>query len=233
MERHNRIEIIDAARGLSIILMVVYHFFYDLVAFCSFPIHVLYNPLVNSLEVFFASLFILMSGASTQFSRNNLKRAAKILLAALIVTVVTRYFDPAAYVRFGILHFLGVSALLYALLRGPADRLVSKIHPALYLILFFIVKYVFSRPYPVPYLWPLGIYTDSFVSTDYFPVFPWIFIYFLGIWFGKAVVAKKLPAWFYELKSPFFASAGRKTLLIYLLHQPILMGIIELMRLSR
>ncbi len=233
MERRDRIDIIDAARGLSILLMVLYHLFYDLVAFCSFPAHVLFNPLVNSLQVLFASLFILMSGASTQFSRNNLKRAVKMLLAALAVSVVTWLFDPSEFVRFGILHFLGVSALLYALFYTQIDRLVSKVHPVFFIVLFFVFRSFLNHSYPIEHLWVLGIYARSFVSSDYFPIFPWIFIYFFGIRFGKAVLARKLPGWFYEFKFPFLAAAGRKTLWIYLLHQPMLMGVIELIRIFR
>ncbi|MCX7614466.1 MAG: DUF1624 domain-containing protein [Clostridiales bacterium] len=228
--RHGRIEIIDAVRGLSILLMVLYHFFYDLVSFTSFPAYILFNPFVNFLQVLFASLFILMSGASTQFSRNNMKRAIKIVLAALAVTIITWWFDPEAYVKFGILHFLGVCALLYALFSKQIDRIVTKIHPAVFVILFIILKYYLDQPHSIPYLWLFGLYTPNFVSTDYFPIFPWMFIYLFGIWFGKLILAGKLPALFYDFKSPFFASAGRKTLWIYLLHQPILMGIIELIK---
>ncbi|MDP4108522.1 MAG: heparan-alpha-glucosaminide N-acetyltransferase domain-containing protein, partial [Bacillota bacterium] len=179
-----RFEIIDACRGVSIMLMVVYHFFYDLVAFCSFPAYVLYNPFVNSLEVFFASLFIIMSGASTQFTRSNKKRAVKTLLAAAAVTLVTWIFDNSAFVLFGILHFLGFAALIYGFFGRQIDRIVEKVNPAIFIALFFVFRQILNRPYNIRGLWALGIYTRSFMSTDYFPMLPWIFIYFFGIWFG-------------------------------------------------
>ena len=111
-----RIELIDALRGLSILLMIIYHGAYDLYLWCGLPSWLLFNPLINTLQVFFACVFIAVSGAATQFSKNNIKRAFIMLAAAAVVTAVTYVMDSTCFVVFGILHFLGVAALVYALL---------------------------------------------------------------------------------------------------------------------
>ena len=77
---------VDALRGLSILLMVAYHFGYNLVMFDIAPPGLLYNPLLNFLQPFFASVFIAISGASSTFSHSNLRRGVKILLCAALVT---------------------------------------------------------------------------------------------------------------------------------------------------
>jgi len=113
---------LDVLRGLSILLMVCYHWGYDLVLYDLLPDLALYNPLLDGLQLFFASVFVAISGASSTFSRNNWRRGLKILLCALAVTAATYWFDPGSTVRFGILHFLGAAALLYQLLRPLLER---------------------------------------------------------------------------------------------------------------
>ena len=93
---------LDVLRGLSILLMVCYHWGYDLVLYDLLPDWVLYNPLLDGLQLFFASVFVAISGASSTFSRNNWRRGLKILLCALAVTAATYWFDPGSTVRFGI-----------------------------------------------------------------------------------------------------------------------------------
>lgn len=228
MERQKRIELIDGARGLSIILMIFYHFFYDLAVFCAFPSWIVYNPLFNFLQPVFAGLFILMSGASAMFSRSNVKRGLKMLAGGLAISLVTWLFDPSLFVRFGILHFMGVAALLFAALRP----LITKIPYQQYLwpVLFFLCYFALDRTFDVKYLAFLGFRSPGYASSDYFPVLPWIFVYFMGAWLGARIKAGRMPQWFYETRAPFFAAVGRHTLWIYLLHQPILMGLTYLIR---
>ena len=88
---------VDALRGLSILLMVAYHFGYNLVMFDIAPAGLIDNPLLNFLQPFFASVFIAISGASSTFSHSNLRRGVKILLCAVLVTLATWAFNPAAF----------------------------------------------------------------------------------------------------------------------------------------
>lgn len=74
------------------------------------------------------------------------------------------------------------------------------------------------------WLWMFGWIYEGFVSTDYFPLLPWIFVFLLGTWAGKYIKEGRLPRWFYEAKCPPLAGVGRHSLLIYMLHQPVLYG---------
>ena len=219
-----RIDIIDAVRGLSILLMVIYHLGYDLVYAEIIPKFIVFNPLIDALQLFFAALFIFISGVSSRLSRSNLKRGFIMLAFAVAISAVTYLFESPVW--FGILHFLGVAAVLYGLLGKLLQRVTSAVYPAV-CALMFVVSYVLtSGIYDIEGLWMFGIRDKYFTSADYFPVFPWIFVYFAGAWFGRYVIEKSLPNWFYELKCGFFAGVGRKTLFVYLLHQPVIYGVL-------
>lgn len=214
---------LDALRGLSILLMVAYHFGYNLVLFGIAPPSLIYNPLLNVLQPFFASVFIAISGASSTFSHNNLRRGVKILLCALLVSLATYLFNPDAYVRFGILHFLGCAALIFELLRPLIDKTLR--FGWLWLVPFFAAYFLLDRTFPFEHLWALGLRSPSFSSTDYFPILPWIFMYFFGVWLGDTVARGRLPGWFYRLRLPFLEACGKHTLIIYIAHQPVLLGL--------
>ncbi len=227
-----RIDIIDGIRGLSILLMVVYHFYYDLYEVGLVGYRVLYSTPMVVLQNFFASLFILISGISCRFSRNNAKRGIVMLACGVAVTLVTWGYGalidaPHMIVRFGILHFMGAAALIYALAGKHLDRL------GLWVPIVCIVGAVltWSLPYryfTVDHLWVFGIRTRHFVSSDYFPLMPNLFIYLVGTWLGRYVVQGRFPNWFYETRCRFLAWIGRKTLWVYLIHQPICTGIVWL-----
>lgn len=218
-----RVGMLDLLRGLSLVLMVVYHFFYDLTLYCGFPKSVMFHPFINFLQLVFASLFVAMSGATTVFSKSCAKRAVRLLAAAGVVTLATWFFNHQVFVRFGILHFLGVASLIGGLfLRFPA---LQKVHPFVWLGLFVVSRHLLSGIFPIPHLWMLGIRDAAFSSSDYFPILPWIFMYALGIWFGGKVKSGALPAWFYSVRQVQLQWVGRHPLWIYLLHQPVCMGI--------
>ena len=85
--------------------------------------------------------------------------------------------------------------------------------------------FIYRQHFAVDGLWWLGFRNASFFSSDYFPIIPWIFVYFAGNIVGLWVTEKKLPPKFYSMRVPFLADVGRNTLIIYLLHQPVLYGL--------
>jgi len=205
-----RIQFLDALRGLSILLMIAYHCGYDLVAMGRLPEGVLYNPFLNVLNVLFAGLFIVIAGISSEFSRNNLKRGLLVLGAAVLVTLVSLALHTPVW--FGILHLMASCILLYALL-ARLRFVMPFVLLAAFLAAFFGVSY-----FPVV------------ESADYFPILPWGFLFFLGVFLGKPIREGRFPAWFYVFRVPFLPVVGRHTLVIYLLHQPALYGILYLFR---
>lgn len=240
VRRHSRIDILDAVRGIAILSMVVYHALYDIND--VFGYHIWLFDALSVLEPPFAGLFILLSGISCRFSHSNTKRGVRVLVFAMAVTGVTALFSafvsPGETIWFGILHFLGVAILLYALLHTPLE----KIPPVPAFVLWsalFVVTYQMpatgcvglagclqwalpARLFSTAFLFPLGFPDANFTSADYFPLIPWIFLFFAGTVLGKPIREHRLPEKFYTARVPVLAAAGRNTLLIYLLHQPVI-----------
>ena len=222
-----RIELMDAMRGLALCLMVVHHFLYDLCAFCGVPWVWFTNPVFDALHYFFAGLFILLSGVSSNFSRSNVKRGLKALAVSLGITLVTWFMGMP--IIFGVLHLLGACMLLYGLTQRFWQRLNDRAPWAVPVLCVLGVlataKLVNGYPSETPHLWMFGLTTPDFYSSDYFPLLPWMFVFLLGTWAGKYVRDGRLPRWFYEVKAPHLAAVGRRSLLIYVVHQPVLYGL--------
>lgn len=229
-----RIDIIDALRGLSVLLMVCHHTIFDAVVFLGAPAWFFDNPVFNFLHYIFAGLFIFLSGVSSNFSRSNVNRGVKVLGIAAVLTIVTAQPFVGEPIRFGVLHLLGFCMVFYGMTQGFWDKLPKKIAPLLYSGLLVASALLVSLvPIEAPYLWLFGWIQPDFFSADYFPIFPWIFVFLLGTWAGSYIAQHKLPEWFYEKRVVFFPAVGKQSLLIYILHQPVLFGIIQLILLLK
>ena len=225
-----RIQSIDTLRGLCVILMVGHHFLFDLMTFADAPEWLFYNPLFTILEPIFAGCFIMLAGVSSRFSRSNIKRGLRVLVAALAVSVVS--FLIYMPIIFGILHFLGLAMVFYGLTHSLWERLPHKLQPWLY-ILLLLASILLLKLAEVEshYLWIFGFTYPGFVSADFFPLLPWIFVFLFGAWLGQPVKERCLPSWVFTIKPPFLPSVGRHAFIIYLLHQPILYGVTMLIAL--
>ena len=230
VNRKERIEIIDALRGLAVILMVAHHLLYNCVEFLGGPYWLYSNPVFDVLHYIFAGLFIFLSGVSSRFSRGNIKRGLIAIALAAVISIVTYLIEMPIW--FGVLHLLGFLMLLFGLTRKLWDFIPRLVAPFLFISLTaagaLILKYVditAENPVLRVLLSILGWRQKGFVSYDYFPILPWIFVFLLGTWTGLYIKERKLPEWFYKAKFPVFPAVGRKSLMIYVLHQPILYGL--------
>ncbi len=226
-----RIQLIDALRGLSIVLMVAYHTGFDLVSFRLIPEQVLYNPLLNLLEPIFAGLFIVLSGVSARYARSNQKRGLQVLGCALVISLATGAFGMPIY--FGILHCLGMCMVLCGNPATWVDKIPRHVQPFLFLGLFALCKVLFPLQGPqydaIPYAYLFGMQGEQFLSYDYFPLLPWFFLYPFGAWVGTYIQEGRFPRWFYDFRMPLLPVIGRHTLLIYMLHQPVIFGVLSLL----
>lgn len=222
--KKQRIEIIDGLRGLAVILMVFHHFFYDLVEFLGAPEWLFSNPVFNFLHYIFAGLFILLSGVSSRFSKSNIKRGVKVLIVAFVISLVTYFMNMP--IRFGVLHLLGFCMVMYGITHKIWERIPEVIMPVLCVVLLVVsalcVEYIEIN---TKFLWMFGWKYPGFYSSDYFPIFPWVFVFLLGTWLGKYIREGKFPKWFYDTKVPVFPKVGRHALIIYIVHQPVLYGL--------
>lgn len=241
----NRIHLLDEIRGLAVFCMIFYHAFYIIGSSFGISDATALFYFFLPVQPFFAGIFIFICGISCTLSKSNLKRGLILLAIALGMTLITVFVMPEmgftdCEIYFGILHFLSVSILIYTVL----SKKIGKI-PLFTGVLICAVLYAFTsrigegvlaygslfsfrlpeKLYETNFLIPLGIYNSEFSTADYFPLFPDIFIFFAGVFAGKRFVSKGYPDWCYENKLPFFSFLGRNALVIYIVHMPLIFGV--------
>ncbi|MGN0522661.1 MAG: heparan-alpha-glucosaminide N-acetyltransferase [Eubacterium sp.] len=240
-----RIELLDELRGFAIVAMIIHHTFLaigDVTA--SAWGYEMFNKLCVVQPVFWG-IFIIISGICTRLSRNPVKRGAIVLGAGMTVTLVTAVIMPligmdGAQIYFGILHCLGCCMIITGLLM-PIIEKINPIGGMLICAVLFAITYNISsgsllfgliampeQLYQTNYLMPIGIYNQSFYSADYFAIFPWIFMFQFGAFFGKYAKDGAFPQWTYKKHSRFFGFVGRNSLWFYLGHQVVIYGILYL-----
>ncbi|MDO7787662.1 heparan-alpha-glucosaminide N-acetyltransferase [Desulforamulus aquiferis] len=214
----------DFFRGIAIIIMVLFHLLFDLNEFYNVPINYEQGLIYYSGKLA-ASIFIFISGISCTLSKNNLKRGLILLMIALVITIITAYAVPGSNIFFGILHFLGVSILLYSIIKN--------INPSFLFILGGIIilggQYKNQLTMPNNLLAPVGLLGEPFYSMDYYPLIPWFGLFLLGVALGKLVYKEKKSLFKMDFTKSYLVYLGQHSLLIYLIHQPLLLGILYLL----
>jgi uncharacterized membrane protein len=229
-----RWDAIDVARGLAIVAMIVYHFSWDLSFYKLIETNILQVPAWRWFARGIAGSFLLLAGVGLALAHAQgfrklpfLRRLLKVGGAALAVTLVTFFAFPQSYIFFGILHCIAVSSLLAL----PFLRL----HPALSVmaaVFCLAAPWLFTSPaLDAPYLDWLGLGASDPVTNDYVPIFPWLGMVLIGVALGKVLVPRQatmaLARWrSHDPVSKALIWAGRKSLPIYLIHQPVLLGIL-------
>lgn len=78
------------------------------------------------------------------------------------------------------------------------------------------------------FLFPLGLHPLIFASADYYPLLPWIFLFLAGYWLGVAFLQRRAPEFCYREHLSALGWIGRHALIIYLVHQPVVYGVLWL-----
>lgn len=239
-EKPARVYLLDELRGWWVIMMVAYHGMYDLAYIFGVNFPAFRSAGMQLFQQIICCGFIFLSGISSRYTRNGVKRGLFTLACGMVISLGTYIFMPSQMIYFGILHFLGAAMILTALLRP----LLDKLPPALGLPLCLVVwQLLYELPngrigvrgmasidlplswYAHPGLMPLGF---GGAGSDYFPLLPWIFLFFAGAYFGIWVRAGKMPAACYKPHVPWLSAVGKRAIVIYLLHQPVLYGVLWL-----
>jgi uncharacterized membrane protein len=170
-----------------------------------------------------ASLFVGISGVS-YFLAHRLEydftktsgRTQRLIFWAFVITIITYIFEPSAYVRFGVLHLLALASIVaFPVARKPEFAL------GIGLILLIIPLSSNSN-----LVW-LGLRETGFIAVDYFPLNPWLGIFFIGLALASRIYPEGKPLT--EIQWPEkWLWFGRNTLTIYVIHQPILIGLLVL-----
>jgi uncharacterized membrane protein len=233
---------VDCLRGIAITGMILFHFFFDLNYFNIYTL----GPDWKFWWLFpraIAGTFILLVGISLTLSYNRTKkqktgkalyykyltRGMRIFSLGLLITLMTWIFLPKGTILFGVLHFIGISIIL-------SFPLVE--HPKLALLLSFAILlagiYLQNFTFDFPWLLWLGFTPSDFYTFDYFPLLPWLGITLLGIFFGNLFYPEGTKRFRIKELSNFFlvkilCFLGRHSLIIYLIHQPIIIFLLYLL----
>lgn len=237
--------LLDELRGLALVLMVVYHFFYLLGYVFGIDAGLRLFAGMSPIQPFIAGTFIFICGVCCRFSRSNAKRGLRLAGAAALVTLSTLLMHllgmEDVLITFGVLHCLAAAVLLFALLQRPLEKV-----PALPQIIVFLLLFIITAsplyggqpglgigrwllPFPHTKLYPLyilGFPGSGLSSADYIPLLPWLPLFFAGTAAGIYGRQQRFPAFFARSHSRALQWLGRHSLLLYLLHQPVMYALI-------
>lgn len=125
-------------------------------------------------------VFLFIAGWMCTLSRNNVKRALKYAAAALIVWIATTLVSVDDSVNFGIIYCMAACTAVVALTRPVLQKIPGSWGIAACLVLFALTRGIPKAIYPLPYLAWLGFPSPGFVSGDYYPLIPFVFMYLTG-----------------------------------------------------
>lgn len=229
-----RLAVIDLARAAALAAMAGYHALWDLGFLQLTPENYALTPtgrvaahlIAGSFLVLVGIGLVLMNGRSLQV-RPTLRRFARIALAAAAITAATWVAFPGSYIFFGVLHCIALSSLLgLPFLRLPVWLV------ALCAALVLAAPHLVHAPVlDAPGLQFLGLGRVVPNTNDYVPLFPWFGLVLAGIALGRLGLPRlaraRLGAWEPRgAPARWAARAGRHSLALYLVHQPVLLGLL-------
>ncbi len=231
---------LDTLRGLTLISMIAYHACWDLVYLWGKDWDWYRSEGAYLWQQSICWTFILLSGYCFLMGRKPWKRGLMAFGGGLLVTLVTLIAMPEAPAICGVLTFLGSAALFTVPLKTLLRRMDPRLGLAGSFSLFLLLRDVNSGFLGFEGLriaaLPEGLYRNLFTawlgfppadfsSSDYFALLPWIFLFWTGLFLyrlhpGDRKVGLRLPA---------ITAMGRHSLLVYLLHQPVIYGALTLL----
>jgi len=222
---------IDFLRGTAIIMMIIFHILFDIDFFGYYPMNVQMG-FWRYFAIITASIFIFLSGVSLTISYSRKKnftkhlfRGMKIFGLGMIATLATWLFIGNGFVIFGILHFIGLSVIIgYFLVRFKVINLLLGI------IIIILGFGLWTMVFDFPWLLWLGLRPSGFYSIDYFPMLPWFGVFLFGLAFGNRFYPSGKRCFrIMNLQSSLvkdFCFLGRHSLVIYLVHQVIIVSVL-------
>lgn len=238
---------LDALRGLAVVMMMLHHLIFDLRYIFEIDVFAWQDSMffIDWVRAPFVFIFLFVSGICCSFSKNNFVRAAKMAGVAILFSGIFFFVSIVSqsemYVYFNVLHLLALGTLFYAILSYFEKKYSFKSVNAVLIftgVLFLWLAYPLSH-LPATYQ-PLLIpifegFTQGVGMADYMPLVPWAGMFIFGALFGRLYYNGRktlfpgFPTKIKTIISPF-EFIGRNALLFYLFHQPIILGILYLLR---
>jgi uncharacterized membrane protein len=224
---------IDFLRGIAVIMMIVFHFMFDLNYFSLYSFELwsgfwlIFERITALIFIFLVGISLTLSYAKHPSAIRFVKRGLKIFCCGLLITIATALFLNQGTIFFGVLHFIGTAVILaYPFVKYTYRNI------AIGTVLVVIGLYLSTLLFDFPWLMWLGLAPSNFYTLDYFPLLPWFGVVLLGVFVGNKLYKNHKRIFkISEATNPLARSLcfiGRHSLLIYLLHQPMLIGIILL-----
>jgi uncharacterized membrane protein len=224
-----RIDAIDALRGFALCLMIIYHFAFDLRFYGVTASDFEHDPFWLGFRAIIVSLFMGLVGVSLVLAdragasaAHFWRRVAVIAACALAVTAVSAIAFPRSFIYFGILHCIAVASVLaWPLVRWPAAAFA--VGSAVIVAGLTLSNAAFDNPV----LSAIGFVTHKPVTEDYVPLAPWAGVVFIGVGLGNLLAGQSFRILVRLTHAPPpLLWLGRHSLAIYMVHQPILLGVL-------
>jgi uncharacterized membrane protein len=226
-----RVHGIDALRGGAIVLMIVYHFCFDLRYFHVTAANFEHDPFWLGFRALIVTCFMTLVGVSLVLAHEarissvrRWRRVAVIAACALAASAASYVMFPRTFIYFGILHCIAVASVLaWPLVRFPVPALIAG-------LAIVVAGLVYSNAaFDAPWLSWIGFTTRKPATEDYVPLAPWLGVVLIGIALGHALARSSYRALRPLAGAPsWLRLMGRHSLAVYMIHQPILMTVLWL-----
>jgi len=232
---------LDILRGFAILFMIILHLFWDLDYFGILPL----NKNFYSFNIIVPVMFFLLVGICQAVNTNKyqdqpkkmyfrtIQRGLWVLNLGILFTLLTAVFLPDRPILFGVLHCIGFCIILSApLLRFKAANIIFA---ALFIIIGILPGAFNAVENPNIFQLAIGFHQSNIElhTIDYFPLLPWLGVCLLGITLGSILYKDNkrrfpLPDLSKYKPTKIFSWLGQHSLAIYLLHQPVIAGVLFL-----
>jgi uncharacterized membrane protein len=230
-----RYDLIDVMRGTAIMLMIIFHFCFDLTTFGYTAFDFYHSPFWLNFQILIVSIFTFVMGMSFHLAHKRsfhwqkyFKRLALIGSCALIITISTYIVNGDRFIYFGILHLIFVASILAV----PFAQLywTNLIVGASILLLNLLYQ---NPAFNQIHLQWIGLMTYKPATDDYEPLIPWFGMVLLGMFFARWAITNNHIQLFsrWQVSNPgsqLLRFLGIHSLVIYMLHQPIFYGLFYL-----
>ncbi len=233
--RPDRLDRLDALRGLAVVWMTLFHFAFDLAHFGLWPQDFYRDPVWTVQRACIVSLFLFCAGLGQAVAhRQGLgwprfgRRWAQVAGCALLVTAGSWLVFPRSFIYFGVLHGIAVMLVVARLSAGWGRGLWLAAAGAL--VLAWAAPGAHAQGLLPAWLderafnW-LGLISRKPITEDYVPLLPWLAAVWAGLACGQWLLARK-PQWLAGAAPAPLAWLGRWSLSWYMAHQPVLIGLL-------